>query len=181
MRGRTLIELIGVLAIIGIMAAGVPLMSDLVNRARAAATINALMGAVQFTRESAVMFGAPVTLCASSDGRACGGPWQRGAIAFIDRGRRGQVDGSDHVLRRFGPFPAGARIQWRSFRNRPYLQMTPRGFTRQQPGHIQYCPPGGEARLARQIIINWQGRARMAGDTDGDGIREDAHGQPLEC
>jgi type IV fimbrial biogenesis protein FimT len=180
--GRSLAELLVVLAIIGIMAgAAMPSMLPLIERARAAKAINTLMGAVQFTRQSAVMFGAPVTLCASSDGVSCGRNWQEGAIAFIDLGRAGRVDREDRVLRRFGPFAKGVSIRWRSFGNRPYLQITPRGFTHHQPGHFQYCPPSADPRLARQIIVNWQGRARMARDRDGDGIRENARGKPLEC
>ena len=180
--GRTLTEVLGVLAIIGIMlASSMPSVTELVERARAASTINALMGAVQFTRHSAVMLQSPVTLCPSDDGSSCGRDWQLGAIAFVDRGRAGRVDTSDRVLRRFGPFPKGARIRWRSFGNRRYLQITPLGFTRHQPGHIQYCPPTANPRFARQVIVNWQGRARMAPDTNGDGIREDARGRPLVC
>ncbi len=170
------------LAIVGIMmSTAMPSMLELIERTRATSTINALMGAIQFTRHSAVMFRSPVTLCPSSDGASCGRNWQHGAIAFVDYGRAGRVDSTDRVLRRFGPFPKGAQIRWRSFGNRRYLQMTPRGFTRHQPGHFQYCPPSADPRLARQIIVNWQGRARMAPDRNGDGIREDARRRPLRC
>ncbi len=171
-----------VLGIVGIMAAtAMPSMLEVIERTRATSTINALMGAIQFTRHSAVTFGSPVTLCPSSDGTSCARNWQHGAIVFVDFGRAGRVDSTDRVLRRFGPFPKGATIRWRSFGNRRYLQMTPRGFTRHQPGHFQYCPPTADPRFARQVIVNWQGRARMAPDRNGDGIREDARGRPLRC
>lgn len=170
------------LGIVAIMAAtAMPSMLELIERTRATSTINALMGAIQFTRHSAVTFGSPVTLCPSSDGTSCARNWQHGAIVFVDFGRAGRVDSTDRVLRRFGPFPKGATIRWRSFGNRRYLQMTPRGFTRHQPGHFQYCPPTADPRFARQVIVNWQGRARMAPDRNGDGIREDARGRPLRC
>ncbi|MCZ6868445.1 MAG: prepilin-type N-terminal cleavage/methylation domain-containing protein, partial [Gammaproteobacteria bacterium] len=67
-QGSTLTELVAVLAIVGIMmSTAMPSMLSLYERSRAVATINALMGAVQFTRHSAVTFGSPATLCPSSD------------------------------------------------------------------------------------------------------------------
>ncbi len=180
--GRTLTEVLAVLAIIGVMLAStMPSMTELIEHARATSTINALMGAIQFTRHSAVMLRSRVTLCPSADGVSCGRDWQLGAIAFVDRELAGRVDSSDRVLRRFGPFPEGSKIRWRSFGNRRYLQFTPRGYTRHQPGHLQYCPANANPRFARQVIVNWQGRARMAPDRNGDGIREDARRRPLKC
>jgi len=77
--------------------------------------------------------------------------------------------------------PDGARVYWRSFRNRSYLQINATGLTNWQNGHLLYCPANGDVHFARAVIINAQGRVRNAADSNGDGIVEDANGDPLVC
>ena len=59
--------------------------------------------------------------------------------------------------------------------------MTGEGFTNYQNGNFTYCPPDGDLRFARQLVINVQGRVRMGHDTDGDGIVEDRRGKDVRC
>ena len=182
-RGVTLIELLITLAVAAVLLQmALPGAHDLLQSHRAAAASNAVIGAVQLARASAITYRTAVTLC-PRDGQACGrrAHWRNGGLIFLDANRNAQLDSGEAMLGAMAAVEAGATLAWRSFRNRGYLRFEPSGYTAWQNGHFQYCPASGDARHARQIILNAQGRTRSARDRDGDGIREDADGKPLRC
>ncbi|TDJ38625.1 MAG: prepilin-type N-terminal cleavage/methylation domain-containing protein [Gammaproteobacteria bacterium] len=182
--GFSLTELLVSLAILaGLASLAGPGMVRLVQQERSTAALNQLLGAVHLARSSAITRGAIVTLCPSANGQTCAGRnrWHEGAIVFSDEDRDGRRDPDDALLRALPGFPDSSRVYWRSFRNKSYLQINGRGMTNWQNGHFLYCPANGDPRLARQLILNAQARVRKAPDRDGDGIAEDANGDPLEC
>ncbi|MYK28969.1 MAG: hypothetical protein F4048_09915 [Gammaproteobacteria bacterium] len=182
-RGASLLELLVTLAVAGaLMGTALPAFVELGADHRAAARINAMLGAVRATRHLAIAHNAPATLCPGQGPRCLGANrWHEGAVVFLDHDRDRRIDEGEFVGLRLPPLAEGERIRWRSFRNRSYLLIHGSGLTDWQSGNFQYCPADSDARFARQIILNAQGRARRAIDADGDGIREDAAGRPLEC
>ncbi len=180
--GLSLTELLVALLIAAVVGTfGLSSLTDLLQSMRTRGAVNQLIAAVQFTRHAAVSYRRPVTLCPSEDRAHCGGGFESGAIAFVDDERDGRRDSGDILLRVFDPLPQGSRVSWRAFGNRRYLRFLANGMTHWQSGHLQYCPPGRDPRYARQVIINLQGRARLAPDRDGDGIVEDARGRSVRC
>ena len=181
--GITLVEILTTLAVAATLTglAVVP-MADLISRHRSAAAMNQMIGAVAFTRNAAITHRTTATLCPGANNQ-CGtrNHWHEGAMTFADANHDGRRGRDEAVLRAYPAMAEGARMYWRSFRNRSYLQITARGLTNWQNGHLLYCPPDGDVRYARQVIINAQGRARVATDIDGDGIIEDAQGRDLVC
>ncbi len=183
MRGFSLIELLVTLAISGLLVTtALPGMLNLIRDFRATAAINGMIGQVKLARSAALSAHRTVTLCPGK-GPRCGAAnsWHEGSMLFIDGNRNGRFDGNDRLLRRFPALENNGRITWRSFRNRKYLSINGRGLTAWQNGSFRYCPDNGDARFARQAIINAQARVRHAQDSDGDGIREDPNGRPLRC
>ena len=181
--GITLVEILIALIISALLAGmALPSMSAFVQQHRAAAAINQMIGAVKFTRNAAVTHRTTATLCPGANGQ-CGArnSWHQGAMTFADRNNNGRREPEETVLRAYSALPEGARIYWRSFRNRGYLQINSRGLTNWQNGHLLYCALDGDPRFARSVIINAQARARRARDIDGDGIVEDARGRDLVC
>ncbi len=157
-------------------------MTDFIAAQRATAAVNAIVGAVNLARASAIVHGITVTFC-PREGAACGKRkhWSQGGLIYADRNRNGKREQGEAL---FGVMPAledRASLYWRAFRNRSYLQFSAKGYTEWQNGTFQYCPASREARHSRAVIINAQGRAALARDSDGDGIVEYANGDPLSC
>ncbi len=183
MRGLTLIELLTALAIAAILSTvALPSMINLVRDYRATAAINGMISQVQYTRSTAITARRTITLCPGRPPH-CGprNSWHLGSFAFIDDNKNGRRDASDRIVREFGPSGEQGEFTWRSFRNRSSLSINGTGLTNWQNGSFRYCPANGDERFARQAILNAQARVRYARDQDGDGIREDAQGQPIRC
>jgi len=182
-RAFTLAELLAALAVAAVaLALAVPAFDDLLAGRRATAALDQIVGGIAVARTEAILQGRPVTLCPAR-ATACLGRdrWHEGALIFVDDNGDGQRNDGERVLAALPPLPPGARLYWRSFRNRSFLQFQPRGYTDWQNGHFLYCPPDGRPRHARMAIVNAQGRVRIARDADGDGVVEDAGGAPLRC
>ena len=180
--GLTLSELLTALVVAAVLAgAAVPGMSALLSRAKADAAIEQMVRAIRFARYQAISRRATATLCPARE-TVCGrrDTWHEGAMVFLDANANGTRDDGEDLLLRLPPLE-DYRVRWRSFRNRKSLSMRSDGTTDWQPGNMVVCPTDGEARNARQLIINAQGRVRLSRDQDGDGVVEDARGRPVTC
>lgn len=180
--GFTLIELLVCIAIVAFLALQAsPGIAEWRARKGADGLMRDLLGAVDMARAHAVAGNVMVTFCRSVDGSTCSGDWRDGSILFTDANADRIVNDDDRVLFRLAPLPVAGTLEFRSFQNRQYLQLTARGFTNYQNGNFTYCPANGDVRLARQLIISLSGRTRLARDMDGDGIVEDSQGRALSC
>lgn len=181
--GASLTELLTALAVAAMLVGiAVPGMSALVARGQGDAAMAQMVAAIHYARHTAVTRGTTVTLCGGT-GTRCGprDSWHEGALIFLDGDSNGRVDAGDEIVRRLPPLPRGHRLRWRSFRNRKSLSLRPTGLTNWQNGNMLLCPPDNDSKKARQLIINAQGRVRLARDTDGDGVVEDGSGRPVSC
>jgi type IV fimbrial biogenesis protein FimT len=181
--GISLIELLIALAIMAFLLTnvGLPGFRDTANRHDIDAAVRDLIDAISMARSAAISENVMVTLCRSSDGKLCKGSWENGSILFTDANADRVINGNDRLLFRFPALKPQGTLTFNSFRNQQYLQLTPRGATNNQNGNFTFCPANGDPRLIRQLIINITGRARVAPDTNKDGIVENSEGKPVEC
>lgn len=94
--GFTLLELMIALAIVGILlAVAAPNYRDAMMNVRISAQTNDLMADLALARSEALKRSLPVLLCASTDGKACGGVWSDGWIVFPDADNDGALDDVD--------------------------------------------------------------------------------------
>ena len=182
-RGYSLIEaLITLLVASTLIGLALPSLGELVSRQRAVAAVNQIIGAVAAARHAAVRHRTIISLCAAEAGMCAGAKrWHLGAMIFKDDNANGAREADEVILAQLPALRRGERVYWRSFRNKPYLQFSARGWTNWQNGSFQYCSADADSRLSKAVIINAQGRAAVSRDKDGDGIDENAAGAPLSC
>ncbi len=185
MKGFTLIELISVLAIVSILLGmAVPAVSNIKDRSEATSRVNWIIGAVNFTRHAAISYKTTATLCpllVENNHISCGRTWHQDLMVFADKNQDGKFNGKDYVIQKVPALAHQGSIKWRSFRNRQYLQITSQGYTNFQNGNFTYCSLDQNPKLARQVVVNVQGRARVTHYQDDQGIRLDRKGKVLRC
>lgn len=181
-RGVTLFEILLALSVVSVLAAvSLPNFRSLAQSVSGEVTLRRLANAVQLGKSSAITQGTVITLCPLSGGPECGRDWNAGLRIFSDVNGNRRADPQENTIRQIGFPDSNGRIRFRAFQNKQYLQITSLGTTRNQNGNFTYCPASGERSFARQLIINRTARLRFAQDSDGDGIREDSRGRPLDC
>ncbi len=181
--GYSLVELVIAMAIVSItINLAVPSVTKIYHRSQATAMINWLVGTIHYTRHAAVNYGITATLCPSSNASlGCSGEWHNGVIVFLDYNRDARINGKDRVLSSFTPSVSNGTLKWRSFKNKKYLQLTEFGYTNYQNGNFVYCTDSKDAKLARQLVINVQGRVRLVNRRNKQGVNVDRRNKPLRC
>ncbi len=181
--GYSLVELVIAMAIVSItINLAVPSVTKIYHRSQATAMINWLVGTIHYTRHAAVNYGITATLCPSSNASlGCSGEWLNGVIVFLDYNRDARINGKDRVLSSFTPSVINGTLKWRSFKNKKYLQLTEFGYTNYQNGNFVYCTDSKDAKLARQLVINVQGRVRLVNRRNKQGVNVDRRNKPLRC
>ncbi len=180
--GLSLLELLISLCVIAaLLGISLPDFNELRQSMAGDVTMRKLATAVQLGKSTAIAQRTTVTLCRSADGIGCNGDWNNGVLVFTDGNRDGVRNDSDLVVR-YISFPDGnGIIKFRAFQNKQYFQVSSLGITHSQNGNFSYCPFSRDNKFARQLIVNRTARLRFALDSDGDGVREDSRGRPLDC
>lgn len=111
--GFTLVELLTVLAIVGILAAlAGPAMSSFIQSNRLATATNDFVAALNLARSEALKRSVSAGVCKSSDGVTCtgGGTWNSGWIVFLDGDNNGPWTASDSMVRAHEAMPSGTAL-----------------------------------------------------------------------
>ncbi|MCP5180049.1 MAG: GspH/FimT family pseudopilin [Pseudomonadales bacterium] len=181
-KGLTVLELLVALVIAALLAGmAAQTWQGFIARERGLSTINSVAAAIATARSAAIQHRRTVRLCPGSGDRCAGrNQWHVGSLIFMDRNRNRSVDENETVISRTPGFKGGS-LRWRSFRNRIDLVFSSSGVTDWLNGSFLYCDDSGNPAAARMLIVNVAGRVRHSRDSNGDGIREDAAGDPLRC
>jgi type IV fimbrial biogenesis protein FimT len=167
-RGFTLIELMIVLAVVGIMAGiGAPAMTATVRSVQLSTASNDLLWSLFMARSEAIKRKSRVAVCKSADGIMCahGGGWQQGWLVFHDADNDGEHDAGEAVLQRVAPLPAELHVTG-NLNVARYVSYAPTGTTKLlggsfQAGTITLCRHSAGATDGRQIVVSSSGRPRV--------------------
>lgn len=97
--GFTIIEIMIVVAIAAILATvAVPSYISLMDDNKTGSVADELSQSLFLARSAAIKAGAPVIICASSDGESCSNQWSDGWVAFVDENRNGSVDTQESTV-----------------------------------------------------------------------------------
>ncbi len=181
-RGTSLFESLVALAIVatlGVIMA--PSVENLGLHRQGSLALQRVASSIYRARTTAAKSGVVAMLCPSADGNQCGGNWHDGILVFPDRNGNLLHDPDESPVDYVGFENLRGTLHWRAFQSKPYLQITPLGFTRYQNGNFTWCDPDKSSSGAHQLILNRTGRVRFAVDSDGDGNRENSQGLPISC
>jgi type IV fimbrial biogenesis protein FimT len=157
--GHTLIELLITLSIAAVMAGmALPAGKSWIDASRRSSVTNQMNGLLSFARETAVHQGFDVVICPTMDGHICSEQLHSKFLLFEDRDGDRLFDTDEHL--RISQLPAGWRVNWRAFGFRRYIRFQPSGYTFNQNGTLELCPPG-EAEEINILILNRIGRLRL--------------------
>lgn len=159
-RGFTVIELLVVVAILGVLAAlAAPSFSETVKRYRVNSIREDLFSSIQWARSEAVRRRAPVTFARIT---GCGAglttvdDWDCGWNAFIDTNNNATLDAAEPVLRSF-IIPTGYRLTHNAAVASSSMVVTRFG----QPGTASerfiIAPPEGSAGAATLVACYYPG------------------------
>ena len=162
------------------MSMSLPSFEGMLKRQKASGEANNLVSLIYLARSEAIKTNQVVTICRSANGMECGNDWKDGWMMFVDNNRNGAKEVGERIIRS-GHAGNGYQVSFRAFGSNRYLRFTPLGLTLSQNGTFKLCPKDNDSRYARAVIISKTARARLAKDSDGDGIYEAANGSPLSC
>jgi type IV fimbrial biogenesis protein FimT len=175
-RGLTLVELVAVIAVIGIsLAALTPSWSGMVQRNRVTVAANQLLAHLRFARNEAVTRNRFVTLCPSVDGARCSQDpqgWHAGYLVFEDRDGNRRRDEDERLLR--SQHSAGAGVRLHSTTGRPAIRFRADGAAWSTNTTFSVCQSGLDDPSAnRAVVLYGSGRARVDRQAPGN--------RPVRC
>lgn len=186
-RGFTIAELIIVVIIAAVLAAvAAPNLSEFVKNNTRATRVNTMVTALNYARGQAVTRNTRVSVCRSAGLVDCDGvgdgSFQSGWIVFTDGSVRGDVDGTDVVLRVFQPDMGGVAsmiasnddgvIEGLSFESNGLgwdINPTAGATAVTDNTYFVYCDDRG-VDAARAIRISPTGYPSLVTDVAGEGL-----------
>lgn len=156
-QGFTLIELMGVVAIVGVVASiGFPSLMATINEQKLTAQANDMIASLNLARGASIKRRQVVTIRRVNN-------WNEGWQIFVDDDGDGDFDvGDDTVLKTYPALVQGSvTITGVNFVN--FISYSPHGRANNL-GNFTFCPPVG-VDSSRKIVIAGSGRMRTEKDT----------------
>jgi type IV fimbrial biogenesis protein FimT len=111
LRGFTLVELMVVVAVLGILAQfAIPGLTAFSARNRLAALSSDLVSSLALARTEAARAGLPV-LVVPAEGGVTGNEYAKGWGLYLDRNSNGTVESGDTVIRRYAALPSTLKLK----------------------------------------------------------------------
>lgn len=182
-QGVTLLEMLVALAVAAIVLTVVaPSMQTIVAKNRITADINHTSAVMQYARFNAIDQKSATLVCPTLNYSACSTNWNQAKMVFVDTNSNGQRDSSEPLLMTTDAIEGGNTMKGPS----ASIEFTESGASNVSNSMsdtvgLVICDKSKDAKLARALLINQQGRVRVSFDSDDDEIHEDASGDALTC
>lgn len=180
-QGVSLIDLLLVCAVLGLLGRwALPNLSQTYHQSRADQYLRAQQQVLNLGRSLANVSRSKVIVCPSFNGQQCSTDWTLPQLLFVDRNANGQRDATENLVLHQRLVQSGQQLSWNGFTGNRQIAIVPVGGGYHQNGTFRFCT-NDDARFARTLIVQRNGRYRSGLDTNQNGIVEDASGQDLRC
>ena len=179
-QGLTLVELMISIAIVSIMltAVGPNIQSILISN-RITADVNNLSSVMRYARHAAVNDQTQTVVCPTSDYADCESDWKLAKMVFVDSNGNGSRDETETLAVSSDPIAETNRIIGISGAFTFAADGSAQGQT--STSTITLCHEDNDAKFASALLITTFGKITVSTDSNNDGTREDASGDPLSC
>jgi len=180
-RGYTLIELMVVLAVVGILAiAAMSGLYSFMGTKSAQVELIKLKSVLELAKNKAISKAESVTVCPSTSGKSCNSKnWNNEIIVFVDQNKDEKLLDSDVLLTTLPPLRGNKKLVGRGFGSPKYIQFSPDGLMNGFNGTFVFCIGSGSKLIAQGLIVAQTGRMRF---TEGNAkVHIGTNGEPLEC
>ena len=179
MKGLTLIELMICMALlITFLSVGVPGTHELIEKYQAQSAVSSLKKILIRSRMLALEKETTITICPTKN-NTCSENWEGLISAFTDDNNNLFIDADESV--HFHTELSGSIGYWLKKRAKsPFIKFSPDGHAFSTATTFLYCPTSTNLTLAKQLIINFQGRVRVDNYLNTSGTPY-ASSRPLAC
>jgi type IV fimbrial biogenesis protein FimT len=160
-RGYTLIELLTVLAIVGLLIQfGLPGLNNLLTRSNRNLALQITIGTLDRARSMAVVRGENIGVCVFSNDQLCNADWAGDyLIVFIDSNKNRQRDRDEQIIYQQAWLAKGFQLRWgKNWRNEPIITYQPDGSVTSN-GTLSIVDNKGN--IIQSLIISKPGRVRL--------------------
>ena len=177
-KGFTLTETLVVVALIAItLSIGLPALSSFRERIQARQSATELHQLISYTRSQSILLAQRVTLCPLDNSNACSSDWNGPLSVFTDLNNNRVMDADETLLKVMSAVQSSNEL--RAF-NSKVISFDHLGFAGFNNGTLSYCL-NGATTSGSAYIISRNGRMRLAGDKNNDGLPELLNGKTIDC
>ncbi len=176
--GFTLLELLTVLAISSLlMGIAIPKTTQFYQRSIAQNQITQLRQILNYTRNQAITYHTPTTLCPLTIEQKCGNNWNDELTVFQDRNSNSILEDGENIL---FILPKNENSNGHRTYNNSRINFNEKGFAGFDAGSLSYCHTGQQT-YGVCFTISRIGRVRTGLDANNDGLPETPNGRNIPC
>lgn len=169
--------LIVLFCMMGLFGLGIPALERVSEQASARNAISQLQLLLHHAREQALHLRTQVSLCPLNSLQQCHSSWNEELVLFVDSNNNQTLEAGEAVLYTL-------KANHHPYAKRSYtskaIGFDANGFSALATGSLGYCLKH-RSLTAAVFILSRNGRIRRGGDSNQDGIPENASGQNIAC
>ena len=179
MRGFTLIELmVATVILMSFLALGLPAMHNMIERHHSRTDFYTFRKTLASARDLAQSKSIDVSVC-PTQGQSCSSNWDNPITTFHDANFNNVIDDNEEVF--FNTTISSQHGYWLKTKSKQnFVRFNPLGHAFSSASTFLYCPFSDHDKLAKSIVISFQGRIRTAPYLNKQGVPY-SHYSSINC
>lgn len=158
--GFTLLEILITLTIVSVLlSVTVPSGKELLRQQEINSVTNQMINLLHYTRQIAVNSGYNTGVCPTIDLATCSDNWHQAFIVYKDLNSDKIFNPALDEILQVAVLPPSWSVNWRAFNSQHQIRFQPSGYTFNQNGTFELCPPYITTSV-NTLVLNRIGRLR---------------------